>query len=174
MSSDYLPNYRNEEWLQARADEGLTFGEIHALCDRVSENTLRTWLRKFDIQYERGGTGGFERYEVPEWVTDLSPADLRNDRETLYEVYWGEQIGVVKIASTVGRAKTTVRRWLSKHDIPTRPGMGSAPDMWTYDGNGRAVWVGPQPALDDTEIPEPEKTDEHVPVWQSSRASADD
>jgi thymidylate synthase (FAD) len=45
--------YRDREWMKARRAEGLSVGEI-AVRARCSYHTVRKWLRRHDLSFERG------------------------------------------------------------------------------------------------------------------------
>lgn len=53
-------------------------------------------------------------------MTDEDPEKPWRDEETLRELYWDEEMSAKEMAEEWGCAKSTVNRWMEKHDIPRR------------------------------------------------------
>ena len=65
------------------------------------------WLKKHNIPIREKGT-------PPEY-------DVLTDREWLQDRYVQEEIGICRIATSVGCSPKVVRKWLDRHGIETRP-----------------------------------------------------
>jgi len=104
--NDDEPLYRNGEWLRAQyVDAELTVLQIADIC-KCDQSTVSTWLNKHGIDTRAAG--------------DTIADERLRDGEWLRQQYVGDDQTAAEIAVECGCATTTVRRWLSNHEITKR------------------------------------------------------
>ena len=104
-----MPKYRDEGWLREKyVEEHRTTTEIAEECG-CAPSTVSTWLNKHDIEARPPGGGG-----------PPAPDERLTDADWLREQYVEQRRNTHEIADVCGCARSTVSRWLNKHDIETR------------------------------------------------------
>jgi len=104
----------NKKWLQEQyVAEGNSQAEIAQRCN-CGQKTVGRWLKKHGIE-TRPPAGG-------------PLVEKLRDEKWLWGQYIEKQRTIAEIAQECGCGKSTVGRWLKKHDIKTRPSRVRTPD----------------------------------------------
>lgn len=170
----YTPKYRDEEFLREQTRLGKGPKQIAEEVGRVSRSTVVRWLREYGLSEPQHG--GHEPQTAESFTRACKTAardDVpRHDRETLYELYWGELLSCTEIGEQYDVPEQTIHSWLKNNDVPTRPRTTKDHEHWKYDkgewdkeadewvGADGWVWTGPIPDYEDTEIPDSDPSDD--------------
>lgn len=96
-------SYKDKEWLR-RKYQNHTQEEIADMCG-VARTTILRWMKRHSIETRDGWQQADGEYKDSEW---------------LREKYVGEQRSIADLADECGVAKSTIRHWLKKFNIPIR------------------------------------------------------
>jgi len=111
--------YRNEDWLRKQySGKQLVANEIAEKCG-CSERTIQRWLKRHEIERRPGGSIVSEsKIEYPK---------LR-DKDWIQSEYVEKGKSCVDIAKGVGCSKSSVQKWLDKHNISTTTNKQKTPE----------------------------------------------
>lgn len=109
--------YQDEKWLREQYHKSKkSQREIAELAD-VTEQTIRRWMKKHDI----------ERRSVAEAKSEGDIAPLK-DPDWLKEQYWTQGKTLAEIGDEVGVSDHAVNNWMDRHGIETRSASESQSD----------------------------------------------
>lgn len=99
--------YRDREWLHTQyVEKGLSLSEIAEKCNVVPK-TIGNWRDRFG--FEKRDSGGY---------TDGAK---HRDEAWLREHYVEKELSLWEMATMCEASADTIRRWLNRYDIETRP-----------------------------------------------------
>jgi len=119
--------HRNKSWLYRKYwEEKLSLSQIAELCG-CGKETIRYWMRKFDIKHRTMSEAikiSANRPEVRKRRTMQNRHNIKDklygDQGWLYQKYWGEKLSTVQIGKLCKVNNVTIGCWIKKHEIKIR------------------------------------------------------